>query len=124
MSIETRIQKIKDYTNAVAVCRKAWQELKQTERKITVKVKEDNVDQTFACIKMYDTKLPLICASEAGEGDYSQVKYCHRFDDNPCPIFTCPFHEQKKQNQIAQLLLKQAQDAKRDAFKGIFQRTK
>lgn len=124
MSIETRIQKIKDYKITVSAYRKARKELKEAEQTITAKVDEANVDQVHACIKSYYTVLPAMENPDYRDELYPQIAYCGRFNDNPCLVFNCPFYDKKKQYQNQLDLLQQAKKAKRVAFKEIFAKVK
>ncbi len=121
---DIRLSRLKEYMHYVSLCRDAQRLLAQLERSITKMVDADKVDDVFACIKSYHTTLPAIDISQIGEDVYPHTRHCHRFDQNPCPIFNCPYHKNKNQYDNQKLLLQQAMIDKQQAFKRIFERIK
>ena len=119
-----RIERIKDYMEQVSYCRDMRRCVNAMSKDITKFVDADRVDETYACIKIYYTQSPATSVNEVGDGVYQHMKLCHRFNENPCPIFNCPYNEQNKQFKNNDLLLRQAQIDKQAAFKRIFSRIK
>lgn len=121
---DIRLSRLKEYMHYVSLCRDAQRLVSQLERSITKVVDADKVDDVFACIKSYHTTLPAVDISQIGEDVYPHERYCHRFNQNPCPIFNCPYYKNKKQYDNQKLLLQQAMVDKQQAFKRIFERIK
>ena len=123
---DIRLSRIKDYVDHISYCRDMARLATHLENNITkvVNADEDDVDNVFACIKTYQTISPATNMYEVGDNVHFNMQCCHRFNEKPCPIFNCPYHNDKERYDNQQLLLQQAKIDKQMAFKRIFERIK
>ena len=119
-----RISRIKEYAKHVYFCNDMKRVLGAMENAITSIVDPGKVDDTYVCRKVYYTTMPATNTYETGDNVYHHVKYCHRFNDGPCPIFNCPYNDKNVLYKNQENLLRQAMIDKRLSFKRIFQRIK
>ena len=118
------IDRIEKYKVAVANYRDAGKKLEQAAQEITVHVDEKEVNTRRGCIKKYLTTLPKTDLYDDGDKVYPETTECHRFHEKPCPAYKCPLNQKNVQYREAQLAFVRARDARKAAFKAIFQRTK
>ncbi|MBO7066650.1 MAG: hypothetical protein J6W40_03450 [Alphaproteobacteria bacterium] len=124
-----RIARWKEYKACAAYYRDVKKILAQAEEEITAILDENQVDDTYACIKRYPKNVIETDLFEIDDKRWNvygkwQTKHCHRFQEKPCSIFNCPYYVQNRRYRNMQLLLEHARSNKDYARKQVFAKIK
>jgi len=121
----TRLKRIREYSQSVSRCDAAAQKLMEYEKNITAYIGPTDNDGKMACIKVYYTFVNYAGVVDTGD-IHIVTRYCPWFNkDESCKMkYGCPCRYRNMKYNELQAVLRKENAVKRESFYRIFKRIK